>query len=125
MKPIKTLGKSVKYLTNKPIGALEGIGNVTAQGAKTTDKTLNFLGSGLKRTPKNATLGEKVYGTTVKGVALGGAGYGGYKALDRFTKGTGSSPSKYTINTRNRVLSGDLDIRDLSKEDKRKVSRLL
>lgn len=123
MKP--GLIKSTTRYISAPFKAFEGLGNVVIQGTKGAGKTVNFIGSGLKKVPKDASIGEKVYGGAIKGLALGGLGYGAYRVVDSLSKSTKPGASPYTIATRNRVLAGHLDMDDLSYTDRKKVEQLL
>jgi hypothetical protein len=96
----------------------KGITNFAGNAASTIGKT---IAGGMKFGGK-PTFGEKVTRFAVKGTALGGIGYGGYKAVSSATRPV--SGDNYTTLLRNNILNGNISGNEISDHDKSNINNL-
>jgi len=91
---------------------------------KPTYKGSKHLGKavlrGLAMTPKNAPVGEKIWGMAAKGGLIGGSYYLG----TRLGKPTYGSRRNYTTSLRNNILAQRLSLNELSEADRMAVLEL-
>jgi len=101
-----------------------GIGRLASSILKPTYKGSKHLGKailrGLARTPKNASVGEKVWGLATKGGLIGGSYYLG----TRLGKPTYGSKRNYTTSLRNNILAQRMSLDELSEADRTAVLEL-
>lgn len=90
--------------------------------SKTAKYGFGVILKGLRRVPKRAPLGEKVWGAVVKGSALGGAGYGGYKLYKNLSRPR--SKQDYTTFLRNNIIAGNIKPEELTSTDLESVKKL-
>lgn len=102
------------------------IGKVVSGGIGMLGKGLKTFGraawSGLKPTPKNAKLGEKIFGYTTKGFALAGVGVGGSVAAKNIT--APRSSGNYQTFLRNNILAGNINPNEVPESDAKTVNEL-
>lgn len=78
--------------------------------------------SGLMPSPKNAPIRTKIWRGAVKTTAIGGMGYGAYKAQQSLLRPR--SRQDYVTFLRNNILAGKISPEELSLHDMESVKRL-
>jgi hypothetical protein len=94
--------------------AIKAGGSILGTAGKTIKSGLAFGGK--------PTFGQKVTRFAVKGTALGGLGYGGYKVHQSITRPV--SENNYHTYLRNNILAGNISGDEINAYDKSKINDL-
>jgi hypothetical protein len=124
----KNIGKAIirmntNIANNPDLSKQAGIvGSIASTAGKAMWGATKAVGQGLMPTSKNASIGRKIIGGSVKAGTLGSAGILGYKGIDYMSK----QPISYNYNTmlRNNLLYGNIHPAELNSSEIQEVRNI-